>query len=83
MRLDCGKVDFWTPPPGKVLSAARGAHNPTKKDQGGRVANENVCVPGFQRFGFEQKSARAVPGSEPAGRVRSAAVCEDLRRCAA
>ena len=72
-----------TPPPGKVLSAARGAPHPTKKDQGWRVTNENVCASGFQRFGFEPEPARAAPGSEPAERARSAAVGDDLRRCAA
>ena len=49
MKFDGGKVDFGTPPPGKVLSAARGAPHPTKKDQGGRVTNENVHVCRFQK----------------------------------
>ena len=73
MRRDGRKSDFWTPPPGKVLSAARPYMHATKKDQGGRVANENVSVPGFQRFGFEPEPARMAPGSEPAERARPAA----------
>ena len=83
MRRDGRKSDFCTPPPGKVLSAARPYMYATKKDQVGGVTNENVCVSGFQRFGFEPEPARAAPGSEPAERVRSAAGGDDLRRCAA
>ena len=66
MRNESKIFVFGTPPPGKVLSAARPCMNATKKDRGGRVTNENVCVSGFQRFGFEPEPARAAPGSEPA-----------------
>ena len=62
MRRDGRKSDFWTPHPGKVLSAARPYMYGTKKDQGGRVTNENVCVSGFQRFGFEPEPAARAPG---------------------
>ena len=57
-------------PPGKVLSTSRGGGYATKKDRGGRVTNGNVCVPGFQRFGFEPEPARMAPGSETAERAR-------------
>lgn len=80
-----GRAKRWADPlpPGKVLSTSRGGGYATKKDRGGRVTNENVCAPGFQRFGFEPEPARAAPGSEPVERARSAAFGKDLRRCAA
>lgn len=70
MRRYGRKSDFCTPPPGKVLSAARPCMHATKKDQGGRVTNENVCVSGFQRFGFEPEPERAAPGSDDRERCR-------------
>ena len=48
MRRDGRKSDFWTPPPGKVLSAARPYMHATKKDRGERVTNENVHGCRFQ-----------------------------------
>ena len=81
MRNESKIFVFGTPPPGKVLSAARPCMNATKKDRGGRVTNENVCVSGFQRFGFEPEPARAAPGSEPAERARPASALAWFMAC--